>query len=472
MPENEAEIPSGSSYCHRAGNLSFGDSNSAWIGGSTVRHIAILLALLAVLVPSTVQAWGPITHLEIAELQGGTSNDYRAGAILPDFSLAYHAAYDSSYPNLQSVTHSQAFVDALKEVARADFVAGWESHLYADTIESPYSLAKRASGAPTVADYVVDQAYATSQKDNCPEMGSGYIATQYANWIDYALDAVGCQTDYPLRTSVMYSYRMYISGGYQPKKAYYQQVLSEWYGDYEEYVYMAAGVPLLPDPPVPPPPTPPSILDTYYQYSYSGKLSATEVAPAELFSLAVIADVKCIKDLPMGVRKVEAWLDIETQDVVLVSNYMTTVSDFPDWAGDTASINETISMALPEDAVQGTHIISVRLQRILVDSWDVTGMIPSGYTSIPIGSVMCTVSDPVPPVPPPAPPRVNTRSSRQWYNYEAPANREAEEQLKSNKWAEISVAMRATNDIAEKLRLFAEWEIFRDAHSTPSERIG
>jgi hypothetical protein len=436
------------------------------------RRTVLLLAFLAALIPAPAYAWGPITHLQIAELQDGTSNDYRAGAILPDFSLAYRAAYDSSYPNLQSVTHSQAFVDALKEVADADFVAGWESHLYADTIESPYSLAKRASGAPTVADYVVDQAYATNQKDNCPGMQSGYISERYATWINYALDKAGCEVNYPPKNDVGYAYRVYISGMYQPNKACYKQVLDEWYGDYEEYVYMAAGVPLPPDPPVPPPPTPPAIIDTYYQYSYSAKLSATEVAPAELFSLAVIANIKCIKDLPIGVRKVEAWLDIETQDTVLVPNYMVTVSNFPDWAGDTASINETISMALPEDAAQGTHIISVRLQRILVDSWDVTGMIPSGYTSISIGSVMCTVSDPVPPVPPPTPPKVNTQSSRQWYNYEAPANRESEEQLKSDKWAEINLAMRATNDMAEKLRLFAEWEIFRDAHSTPSERIG
>jgi len=145
-----------------------------------MRKAIVVVALLAALMPATVVAWGPITHLEIAEMQGGTSNDYRAGCLLPDFSLAYRSAYDPTYPNLQSVTHSQAFRDALAEVASDDFVAGWDSHLYADTIETPYSLAKRAAGAPTVADYVVDQAYALSQKDNCPEMQSGYISERYA----------------------------------------------------------------------------------------------------------------------------------------------------------------------------------------------------------------------------------------------------------------------------------------------------
>jgi len=43
--------------------------------------------------------------------------------------------------------------------------------------------------------------------------------------------------------------------------------------------------------------------------------------------------------------------------------------------------------------------------------------------------------------------------------------------LKSEKWAETDKAMRATDDIAEKLRLYAEWEIFRDQHATPSVRI-
>lgn len=91
-----------------------------------------LLAALAAFFVICSGGWGPITHLEIAEMQGGTSHDYRAGCLLPDFSLAYRTGYDTTYPNLQSVTHSQGFRDALAEVASDDFMAGWDSHLYAE----------------------------------------------------------------------------------------------------------------------------------------------------------------------------------------------------------------------------------------------------------------------------------------------------------------------------------------------------
>lgn len=421
--------------------------------------IAILLAFC--LGVGSVAAWGPITHLEIAEMQDGTSNDYRAGAILPDYSLAYRAAYDSSYPDLQSVTHSQAFRDALSGVASDDFLAGWDSHLYADSIETPYSRSMIQQGAPTSADYVVDQAYALSQKHNCPNLSSGYIAQRYVNWITHALNAVGCDIPYPPSSLVAHAYAMYVSGSYQPNKAYYNQVLEEWYQDYEEYVYLSAGVPVPPSP-KPPSPVPPLNPLDYYQFSYSVGLSHSEVQVGEQFFLNITTDLRCIKDLPFGIRTVTGAFDIMAGPRILASHAIT-INNFPDWAGDTAHIDESIPLSLAE---AGTHTIIAQITGVSIDKMDATAMVP--YTSMPIGVVVC-VGEPVPPEP--VKPKIATRVTRPWYAYEAPPERAEAERLKTEKWTKISAQMRTTDDIAEKLRLYAEWEAFRDAHTTPSTRI-
>jgi len=198
-------------------------------------RLLLLAIVLVVLCPSPVMAWGPITHLEIAHMQGytGMSGEcYQSGSILPDFSLAYRMK-DSSYPNLQSVTHTDEFVAALREIAHKDFCDGWQAHLDADKVESLYSRERIADGAPESADWVVDQAYAEDMKDNAP-----WFIPAYQVWIDYALDAVGCEVDCPKWQMLDALYSGYI-GGYQPNKEHYQEVLVEWYSDYQEYVDIA-----------------------------------------------------------------------------------------------------------------------------------------------------------------------------------------------------------------------------------------
>jgi len=275
----------------------------------------LLLVALAVLCPSPVYAWGPITHLEIAHMQGYPDKwadvDYQYGSLLPDFSLACRMV-DSSYPNLQSVTHTQEFVDALREVASEDFCNGWQAHLDADKVESLYSRERIAAGAPCGADWVVDQAYAEELNRAAP-----WMELRHQEWIDYALDTVGCEADCPYYVRLDMIYSGYI-GGYQPNKAYYQEVLNEWYSDYQEYV-------------------------------------------------------------------------------------------------DRAAFGE-------------------------------------------------------PPPTPPITPTPSTKKHRPWYSYEAPPERAASEKLKKEMWAELRAAMCATDDIAEKCRLYDEWTVFRNAHSVPSVR--
>lgn len=414
--------------------------------------LRILVVLLS-LIPLLVGGWGPITHLHIAHEQGYDSDDYCLGSILPDFSLAYRSGINASYPNLQSVTHSQDFVNALREVASEDFCNGWAAHLAADPIESAYSAERIALGAPEVADYVVDQAYVDTVGD-CPR-----VTQEQVDWIDYALDAAGCVVDCPKRWDLSWVYGIYVNS-YQPRAKQRKEILVEWYADYAVYVQRAIDAAPhkdIPPPDPPKPPVPPSILDTYYNYTYNVGLSKSAVEPGESFTLDVSATFECIKDFPIGIGTVTGMVDILANDTVILSGYVVSVYNFPDWKGDKDSVNESIVLSLPD---VGAYTIAVTVREVIIDSMDVTSMIPSAYQRISVGAITCQSAEP----------ETITRRARPWYDYEAPPERAEAEALKKAEWASVRAAMAETDDIAEKLRLYTEWEAFRDAHATPSER--
>jgi len=180
--------------------------------------IGLLVAIL--LIPSPILAWGPRTHTEIAHQLEQTSNDFLAGSVLPDYSLSLRALGDD-YPNLQSITHSQEFIDLLPE---GDFKNGWIAHVESDKIESDYSRLKLGEGAPMGADYPVDQAY---------HVDPPYITSSHGAIVEDVLDKLGVdrpETDWQRVNS---TYRVYIRC-YRMDK--YKKVLNEWYPDYQEYV--------------------------------------------------------------------------------------------------------------------------------------------------------------------------------------------------------------------------------------------
>jgi len=185
-----------------------------------MRVLIAILLIVIVLIPSQVMAWGPRTHIQIAHELERTSNDFLAGSVLPDFSLSLRAR-GVDYPNLQSVTHSQEFIDLLPE---GDFKDGWIAHVESDKIETAYSKQRISEGAPMGADYPVDQAYHVDQP---------IITETHGAIIDDILDKLGIdrpETDWRLVNS---TYRVYIRCYWMDK---YKKVLNEWYSDYQEYV--------------------------------------------------------------------------------------------------------------------------------------------------------------------------------------------------------------------------------------------
>jgi len=143
----------------------------------------------------------------------------------------------------------------------------------------------------------------------------------------------------------------------------------------------------------------------YYSFDYHIVFSQAEVEPGESFDISIGADVECVQDTPIGADEVSVEVEIEAihlatgHEALLVDGYSVTISDPPDWKGDTYSLDETVSMSLPEDSIAGDYAIVLRLTRVQLDGWNVTGLIPSSSRTKELGTIACTTYE-EPPMPP------------------------------------------------------------------------
>lgn len=146
----------------------------------------------------------------------------------------------------------------------------------------------------------------------------------------------------------------------------------------------------------------------YYEVDYRIAVSHTLVEPDEAFSVAVSADIRCIKDMPFGVDEATGVASVlarhTTSDVelTLLGSYEATIDGFPDWEGDEYQLDESLDLAFPADAPEGVYELVARLDRVSLDGWNVTALIPGSYRTFGIASIMCAAED-APPVPPPEP---------------------------------------------------------------------
>jgi len=190
-----------------------------------MRRLVFLLVMVAVVIPSPVMAWGPRTHLHMAYELGADVEkdaDFMIGTILPDLSLALRAAGHSEWPDLQSVTHSEAFLEVLPEGAFRD---GWRAHLDADAVEYAYSRERMDAGAPYSADFPVDLVY---EIEEMPE-----VVQRHVGLVRAAFDAVGVETPWIDSWDVDWIFSNYVHWVYREA---YRPCLEEWYSDYEDYV--------------------------------------------------------------------------------------------------------------------------------------------------------------------------------------------------------------------------------------------
>jgi len=137
----------------------------------------------------------------------------------------------------------------------------------------------------------------------------------------------------------------------------------------------------------------------YFDVDYCISLSNAEVEEGEEFSLEASAQVKCIKDLPVGANQAEVTGQFvarhkETGDTeVLRAAYDITISPVPDWKGDTYELTESIGLAFPEGSQPGDYEVVAELVLVSIDGWDVTDLVPESKKSVSLGTVTCVVAE-------------------------------------------------------------------------------
>ncbi len=149
----------------------------------------------------------------------------------------------------------------------------------------------------------------------------------------------------------------------------------------------------------------------YYDVDYHIVFSDDEVEPGEQFSVTVGVEVRCTQDMPFGANEAvvvvsgEAHHTANGAGITLLDDFEVVVPDVPDWQGDSYSMEETVDLAFPADATEGTYDIVAVLEHVSIDGWNITGLIPGSYKNIPVGPI--TVATPeAEPSPPPSTPGV------------------------------------------------------------------
>ena len=110
------------------------------------------------------------------------------------------------------------------------------------------------------------------------------------------------------------------------------------------------------------PPAAAQIAEEYFQISYEPvSFSKTEIHGDEVFTATIQGRATCTKDLPMSASEaritghVIAEHTVSGTTVTLNSSYTTTISPFPDKAGDTIDLSEVIYLQFPNQGESGDY---------------------------------------------------------------------------------------------------------------------
>ncbi|MBN1856363.1 MAG: hypothetical protein JW846_05345 [Dehalococcoidia bacterium] len=145
----------------------------------------------------------------------------------------------------------------------------------------------------------------------------------------------------------------------------------------------------------------------YYDVDFDLAFSQTVVEPGEEFSITAEATVSCIKDMPIGMDEASVIFAVTARhtasgkELTLLDRYDFTVSDVPDWAGDEYATEETVHLSLPSDAKEGPYSVAAEIEKVSLDGWNVTSMIPASYRRIQVGTISCVIPEVTPPPPTP-----------------------------------------------------------------------
>ena len=158
----------------------------------------------------------------------------------------------------------------------------------------------------------------------------------------------------------------------------------------------------------------------YFQISYDPvSFSKDKIEGSEVFQATIKGRATCTKNLPVSVSKASLTSRIVAEHAVngteftLNSNYTITIEPFPSKEGDTAEINQVVSLQFPAEAESGDYNIIGRLieakVKVIVGSLNVAEFLPPDQL---LGSVNYT-SLGLPPTPAPTPP--STPAPQEYY---------------------------------------------------------
>lgn len=136
----------------------------------------------------------------------------------------------------------------------------------------------------------------------------------------------------------------------------------------------------------------------YFDIDYYVTLSDSEVQDDEVFSLLFEGYVKCVKDLPFGIDRVDVTISIMAEHRETVAReilniaHSVTITPFPDWEGESYEFEECLNLVFPDESQPGEYNVIGQLIQAKVDGWDITGLIAERYKCFSLGTIAYAIS--------------------------------------------------------------------------------
>jgi hypothetical protein len=166
--------------------------------------------------------------------------------------------------------------------------------------------------------------------------------------------------------------------------------------------------------------------DEYFSFTFDVQLSTNQVTGSESFSTTVVAEATSVKNFPVSASEASITSSIVAvhQDsdarVTLNSGYTLIIDDFPNSAGETASVNTVVPLQFLSGSASGTYSITAELVEAKVKAlgiWiPVDSFLPSTQS---VGTVTYTASEVIRLAEPvevkESPPEIPQQAARPWF---------------------------------------------------------
>lgn len=133
----------------------------------------------------------------------------------------------------------------------------------------------------------------------------------------------------------------------------------------------------------------------YFDINCCATFCDSEVQEDEVFYLLFEGYATCIKDLPLGVDRVEVTASIIAQHLetdarkILNTAHSVAISPFPDCADESYEFEQRMSLIFPAGTQPGEYEVIIQLAQAKLDGWDITDLISESCKSMLVGTITC-----------------------------------------------------------------------------------